>query len=259
MDDDQSVRFGALGPTSAAYPFRPGPVEGVENALREVVAEFETHAYVYTARVWVTAQDGDSGRALVFRREQRRLHVVGSTPVADRVRELLGAGFTGWGLYPVQDGWTLLEIAEPILGHRAYNLLTREGFTTIEELAATPDAGLLDLRNLGAKSLTAIHDAVTTYAGPSLARPSELLVQATRRAHIEIGLSAEHRSRNAEFLAALSRSSVPLEAVDAILASLRTEPLPPVDDTVALLLLTAAEPDLAALYRLPRRPRQDPI
>jgi hypothetical protein len=53
--------------------------------------------------------------------------------------------------------------AEPILGHRAYSMLTREGFRTVDEVIATPDDALLNIRNVGTKSLAAIHDLATTY------------------------------------------------------------------------------------------------
>lgn len=233
----------------------PDPVDGgAEGALREVLEDFESRPYCHSAYAWVSREDGDDGRVLMFRRPGRKVHVVGASDLAERLRELLGDGFVGWALHPVPATRTLLKVAEPTLGHRVHNMLSREGFITIEEVAATPDEALLDLRNLGTKSLNAIHAAVAAYADSSIAQLSGADEQASRREHIDTMLSPAHRVRNAQFVESLARSSVALEAVDAIVASLQTEPVPPVDPMVTLLLRTAGEPELSALYERAHQP-----
>jgi hypothetical protein len=252
---DEPVRVRVEGVASWAHTRDPDPIDvGPEEALREVIREFENHAYsCYSATAWVPG-DGTAGTAMVFRRPRRVLHVIGTSKLAEHFRELLREGVAGWTLHPMPATRTLLEIAEPTLGHRAYKLLTREGFTTLEELAATPDEALLKLRNLGPKALDAIHQAVAIYSDTSVAHPSEADTHADRREHIDTALSPAHRVRNAQLLELLVRSSVPLEAVDTILTSLAAEPLPPVDPMVTLLLRTAGEPELAALYERAHQP-----
>ncbi|MDQ3153599.1 MAG: hypothetical protein M3R63_18435 [Actinomycetota bacterium] len=226
-----------------------GVGRGPEVALQEVLGEFADHAYNYSATAWVPFTEGSGGRALAFRLPGRELHVVGTSKLAETFRTLLREGaLPGWTLHEVPAERTLLEVAEPTLGHRVYKLLSREGFSTLEELAAAPDEGLTELRNLGAKALDAIHQAVATYTNAPVVRPSEADEQARRRDHIDAVLSPAHQLRNAELLDLLARSSVPMEAVDAILASLGAEPVPPADPMVSLLLATAGEPTLAALY-----------
>jgi DNA-directed RNA polymerase alpha subunit len=45
---------------------------------------------------------------------------------------------------------------------RIYNMLAREGFSTVEQVAAVPDTALLDIRSMGGPSLTAVRDATAT-------------------------------------------------------------------------------------------------
>ena len=108
------------------------------------------------------------GKALVFQAwPDRSLHVVGSTPMADALRELIAAGAApGWELHPVPGGRTDLHVlAAPLYRlsgqQRFYNLLDREGFAWAEEVAATPDACLLELRNSGPKFIAAVRRAIS--------------------------------------------------------------------------------------------------
>ncbi len=253
---DEPVRVRVEGVTPWVHTLSPDPIGmSPEAALWEVLREFDDHAYsCYSAIAWVPPDNGTGGRAIVFRRPRHVLHVIGTSKLAEHFRELLRDGVAGWTLHPMPATQTLLEVAESTLGPRAYKLLAREGFTTLEELAATPDEALLELRNLGSKSLDAIHHAVAAYSDTSVAHLSEADTQADRREHIDTLLSPAHRVRNAQLLELLARSSVPLEAVDAILASLEAEPIPPVDPMVTLLLRTASEPELAALYERAHQP-----
>lgn len=252
---NEPVRVRVEGVTPWLHALGPDPVNASpEEALREVLREFEDHPYSCSAAAWVCRDDGTVGSALVFRRSGRVSHVIGTGKLAEHFRKLLRDGVAGWTLHPMPTTRTPLEVAKPTLGHRAYHLLTREGFTTLEELAASPDEALLELRNLGTKSLDAIHHAVAAYSDATVAHPSEADTHADRREHIDTALSPAHRVRNTQLLELLARSSIPLEAVDAILASLEAEPIPPVDPMVTLLLRTASEPELAALYERAHQP-----
>ena len=108
------------------------------------------------------------GRALVFRAwPLRSLHVVGGTPMAEALRGLIATGAApGWELHPVPDGRTALHVlAAPLYRlsgqQRFYNLLDREGFAWAEEVAATPEACLLELRNSGPKFIVAVRRALS--------------------------------------------------------------------------------------------------
>ncbi len=108
------------------------------------------------------------GRALVFRAwPLRSLHVVGGTPMAEALRDLIAAGAApGWELHPVPGGRTALHVlAAPLYRlssqQRFYNLLDRAGFAWAEEVAATPDVCLLDLRNSGPKFIAAARRAIS--------------------------------------------------------------------------------------------------
>ena len=108
------------------------------------------------------------GKALVFRAwPLRSLHVVGDTPMAGALRGLIAAGAAlGWELHPVPGGRTALHVlAAPLYrlsGQQGfYNLLDRAGFAWAEEVAATPEVCLLELRNSGPKFIAAVRRAVS--------------------------------------------------------------------------------------------------
>ncbi|MGH3978466.1 MAG: DNA-directed RNA polymerase subunit alpha C-terminal domain-containing protein [Pseudonocardiaceae bacterium] len=180
---DESVQVRIEGVTPWPQAFDPDSIGvGPVAALEEIVREFEDHAFSWLATAWVRPADGVGGRALVFRRPRRVLHVIGTSKLAETFREVLRDGTaSGWTLHEVPAARTLLEVAESTLGHRAYNLLAREGFTTLEELAATPGEGLMALRNLGERSLAAIRQAVTAHADSSIAHPSGAVEHHQRR------------------------------------------------------------------------------
>jgi hypothetical protein len=107
------------------------------------------------------------GQALVFRPwSAQSLHVVGDSPVATEFRRLITAGAVpGWDLYPVPDRRTpLYVLAGPLHrlsgSNRFYNLLEREGFAYVEEVAATPEGCLLELRNSGPRFIAAVRQAI---------------------------------------------------------------------------------------------------
>jgi hypothetical protein len=106
------------------------------------------------------------GRALVFRLwPARTLHVVGDSPLAAEFRRLIMAGAaSGWDLHPVPPGHTPLHVlAGPLHqlsgSDRFYNLLERNGFARVEEVAATPEGCLLQLRNSGPRFIAAVRQA----------------------------------------------------------------------------------------------------
>jgi hypothetical protein len=256
---DEPVRVRVEGVMPWEYALDPGPVDAnPEEALREALREFEDRPYsCYSATAWVRSDNSTGGRTLVFRRPGRVVHVIGTSKLAECFRELLREGVAGWTLHPMPATQTPLEVAESTLGRRSYKLLAREGVTTLEDLAAIPDEALMRLRNLGPKSLDAIHQAAAAYFEATVAHPSEAGTHADRREHIDTALSPAHRARNTQLLELLARSSVPLEAVDIILASLEAEPVPLADPMVTLLLRTAGEPELAALYERAHQPGPD--
>jgi hypothetical protein len=154
--------------------------DGLAAALRAVLHEFDRSAYCADAHVWVLPEDNGHesdrrrpDRALLVRCPGRRVLVVGHDTLAHELRELLLAGGAGWDLFLLPERQILLEVVEPMLGHRAYNMLTREGFRTVDEVVAAPESALLNIRNLGPKSLAAIQDVSTAYAAGLLHLESE--------------------------------------------------------------------------------------
>jgi hypothetical protein len=57
---------------------------------------------------------------------------------------------------------------------RVYNMLTRHGFTTIEQVAACPDLALMDVNGMGDKSINALRDVVAETKAANLDGPIEL-------------------------------------------------------------------------------------
>ena len=93
--------------------------------------------------------------------------MIGTAPLADQLRILLRSDCGGWALHELPNRQTLLEVVEPILGHCTYNMLTREGYRTLEEVVATPEVSLMNFRNLGAKSIALMRDAAAAYLAAS--------------------------------------------------------------------------------------------
>ena len=111
--------------------------------------------------------DEPLGRALVFRLwPARSLHVVGDSPLAAEFRRLLTAGAVpGWELHPVPAGRTPLHVlAGPLHrlsgSYRFYNLLERNGFAYVEEVAATPEECWFELRNSGTRFIAAVRQVI---------------------------------------------------------------------------------------------------
>ena len=150
------------------FPGQPGGQEGhgagesPEDVLATVVSGLSRQLACHVGG------NARLGRALVFRAwPLRSLHVVGGTPMAEALRGLIATGAApGWELHPVPDGRTALHVlAAPLYRlsgqQRFYNLLDREGFAWAEEVAATPEACLLELRNSGPKFIVAVRRALS--------------------------------------------------------------------------------------------------
>ena len=113
------------------------------------------------------SEHGPLGRALVFRPwSVRSLHVVGESQLATEFRRLITTGaVSGWALHPVSARRTPLRVlAGPLHSlsgsNRFYNLLEREGFAYVEEVAATPEGCLLELRNAGPRFIATLRRVI---------------------------------------------------------------------------------------------------
>jgi hypothetical protein len=78
---------------------------------------------------------------------------------------------------------TPLQLLRPTLGNRICHALLREGYTTVEQVAATPDADLLDIAIIGPGSVAVLRkvipyrDPVTGRSTPVLALSSDQIVE----------------------------------------------------------------------------------
>jgi hypothetical protein len=241
----------AVGGPGGGDPQDASPEESLTWLLAELSVDADR---------WVQAgrRDGRWGIALVcWAKPGRNIHVVGASPMAARLRDLLRAGAApGWGLHQVPAGQTPLEVlADPLLAAsgavRYYNLLLRSGFTTVEEVAATPPRCLRCLYQSGPKMVAAIQDVLAEMGleVPEISRPAVNEEIAARFEHITGMLAGPQRARYREFAGLLARSSLPPTALTKIAQALSAEPVPPADPLVCLLLDTAAEPALAHWYR----------
>lgn len=161
----------AAQPLPAPPPDDPPPIESLtaEEHLRTVVARLSRSVELSAS---AGADSEPLGSALVFRPwPARSLHIVGESPLAGEFRRLVTAGAVpGWQLHPVPPGRTpLAALAGPLLrrtgSKRFYNILERHGFACVEEVAATPDECLLELRNSGPRLIAAVR-AVISELGP---------------------------------------------------------------------------------------------
>jgi len=157
----------AAQPLAAPLPHDIGPAQGQapEVQLREVVARLSR------GLEWSASAGADNqplGSVLVFRPwPARSLHIVGESPLAGEFRRLVTVGAVpAWELHPVPPGRTRLEaLAGPLLrrtgSRRFYNILERHGFAYVEEVAATPDECLLELRNSGPRLIAAVRAVIS--------------------------------------------------------------------------------------------------
>ena len=94
------------------------------------------------------------------------MHIVGDSPLATEFRRLLTAGAVqGRELHPVPAGRTPLHVLAARLhrlsgSYRFYNLLERNGFAFIEEVAAMPEECWFELRNCGTRFIAAVRQVI---------------------------------------------------------------------------------------------------
>jgi hypothetical protein len=132
-------------------------------ATAEVLHVFTSNPSAAVARV--RYEEAGGCEVTLYRRDDATIVAIGSGEVVDSVRSCLP--LDGWGLYETPRPGTPLIAVKDRLGLRLYNLLAREGFSAIEELAAIPDAGLLEVRRIGMPSLEHIREIVGPAPGPS--------------------------------------------------------------------------------------------
>lgn len=229
--------------------------ESPQEALGRIVNDLGS-----SRELWVSAgsRGGQWGYAHACRIPPGRiLHVVGDSLMAVQLRELLTAGAApGWELQPVAASQTPLHVLEEPLAAlsgavRYYNLLSRSGFTRAEEVAATPDDCLRQIRQVGPEMVAAVRKVVTDlgWDSPDVIHPTTGHAVTDRRMLIIGRLAVEHRLRYRAFADMLAHSSMPLAALEKIAESLSAEATPPADPLVCLLLDTAGETDLARYYQ----------
>ena len=100
---------------------------------------------------------------LLVRRPDRRVHLVAAGELGEHLRQLLRGWVDGWRLHELPVTQTPLTDAEPLLGPRVYAMLARYGYTTVEEIAAVPDLGLLDIRYFGPKTRLVVDAVLAAY------------------------------------------------------------------------------------------------
>lgn len=245
----------------SAHPAEaPDLITALRDALKPFSGPYEDNAQVWAAYRddenprFPSRTDGRLGSAYLFRSGKRAIHVVGDTQVAAECRQALAAGdVAGWDLQPVHPSNTPLHVLRPLLTTRYYGLLSGNGFSNVEEVEATPDSGLLALRNAGAKFIDAVRTAIADLGLGDLAdiritAPATPEDTAQRRQLITRQLEPGAALRNRDFIELLARSSIPATAIRLIIDALNAEPPPPAVPAVVALLDTAGETELLGYY-----------
>lgn len=205
-------------------------------------------------RTYTLRFDTGYGAAMLFRTGEHTVHVVGDSEVADRTRQALAAGsLRRWTLHPVPGASTQLRVLQSTLTTRYYGVLSRNDFLTVEEVDATPDAGLIDLHGAGRKFITAVRTAIADLslgqlADLSINAPSPAEDSATRRQQLLDHLDPGTALRNRDLVELLVRSSIPGTGLKVIAQALDAEPAPPADPHVVALLDTAGEAAVLGYY-----------
>jgi hypothetical protein len=218
-------------------------------ALTIVVALFPDIGPPYSSRVGHRGGYRWDGVSLFRIPGTRTVHLVGPGPLADDMRQALrGGGIPGWHLLELPAQETPLETLEGSLPVETLNALRRHPFSTLEELAATPDVGLLDVSRIGEMRVAEIRRVVPVRPSDPPPPPPATPEIEERRGRVDARILPAPRLRHHVFLDLLIRSDLPLSALDAILTSLNAEPVPPADPLVLLLLETAKAEDLLSHY-----------
>lgn len=167
--------FGAINPHNLDVGLRSGAADTPLRALTDLTEFFSSRPKAWSS--YAGLADGSLGSALVFRMcPARTMLVAGTTPMAAELRHLLADGAApGWELRAMPAILTPLhKLAAPLLSesgsNRFYNMLERSGFGYVEEVAAAPDEGILELRNGGQRLIETVRKVVG-----ELVRESEAL------------------------------------------------------------------------------------
>ena len=206
------------------WQHKPVPLATCTDALAEGLQELRLF---HSAMIW--SRDPDSTvraggeRAMLFERGPGRVHVVGIGTLAAQIRSQLQAGeMPGWRLYQLPEIQTPLEALRPRLISRYHGLLHRNDFATVEEIAATPDAGLLAFRNAGPKFLVSVRQATAALTGrSSTSMDDQVAALASPNVYASAALDAVDRISYAATimqiaLIQLQQSLRPLDASDAV-------------------------------------------
>lgn len=209
------------------------------------------------------AEDSPFGTARVCRAVPSRvLHVIGASEMAEQLRHLYGSGaVTGWTLQPMPETRTPLHTVAQAIREaggatgRGYTQLTRGGFVHTEEVQACPDTALRGVTNIGPGTLDIIR-AVLPYTGPDPAEVAEqtdagtgATVEVLQGARMAELFSPATRARYSRLVEQLAASRMPDAALAKIADALNSEPLPPADPLVDLLLDTAGLRRALEIYR----------
>ena len=103
--------------------------------------------------------------ASLYRTRSKLAVVIGDDDIAEVLCRLFPC--QGWRLRPTAMPGTPVTALHPVLGNRIFNALAREGFTTVEEVAAVPDTALMDIRGMGLGSINTVRNAIAATQTPS--------------------------------------------------------------------------------------------
>lgn len=261
----------AANPVVILYRTPLGSWEGLPDEAPDVTSALRGLAGLMGARnrdsakMWAARRADDEfgfpyrleealGGANLFLIGRRAAHVVGDSQVAAEARQALTAGdVQGWTLQPTRPSSTPLHVLRPLLTTRFYGILTRHRYSTVEEVEATPEAGLFALGGAGVKFIDAVHTAIADLglgeiADLPITTPSTADQAAHRRQLLTRLLDPGPALRNRDLVELLARSSVPPTALRLIADALNSEPAPPADPAVVALLDTAGEQAILGHY-----------
>ena len=198
------------------------------------------------------------GKALLFRTGDRSVHGGGDSQVATEARQALAAGDgPGWSLHPVRGSRTPLHTLQDAVPTRTYRVLSRYGYSTVEEVEATPDAGLRRMHGAGDKFIAGVRAAIADLEladrqpteAPTAAPAAAAVPDTVRRRQLLVDqLDPGPALRDPDFIEGLAGSTIPQTALQVIAAALNAEPPPPASPAVVALLETAGEDAMLAYY-----------
>jgi hypothetical protein len=163
-DEPSAESLGEFNARVAGVPSFPGagPWDSVRHpdlpAALHWVLEQVDRARATTADLW-QAEEPNLGCTLIRTRGKELLLL--STHTDETVARATAALLENHGYHEaVLPGATALAVLRRHLSTRVYNQLTRHGFTTVEQVAAVPDAALMDIRLVGGPSIAAIRETL---------------------------------------------------------------------------------------------------